>query len=116
MNRTLMPIFKPKISPTPPTIKGKMAPPTIPVTKMPEKEPWFSLNEFKARENMMGNMTDRNNPSNGKANNAMDFVPKSARAKDAMAKKEKVTSTILLSNIFKNINPRIPPAVMSPQK
>jgi hypothetical protein len=46
----------------------------------------------------------------------MDFVPKSARAKDAMAKKEKVTSTILLSKIFNNINPRIPPAVMSPQK
>ncbi len=97
-------------------IKGKIAPPTIPVTKIPEKEPWFSLNEFKAREKMMGNMTERNNPSKGKPNNAMDFEPKSARAKEAMAKKENVASTILLSNIFKRINPRIPPAVINPQK
>jgi hypothetical protein len=74
------------------------------------------LNEFKARENIMGNITERNKPSKGKANNAIDFVPKSARVKDAMAKKEKVTSTILLSKIFNKINPRIPPAVMSPQK
>ena len=65
---------------------------------------------------MMGNITDRNNPSNGNEISVIALVPNKAAAKDAMAKKEKVTSTILLSKIFNNINPRIPPAVMSPQK
>lgn len=65
---------------------------------------------------MMGNMTDRNKPSNGNEISVINLVPNKAAAKDAIAKKVNVDKTTLLSKIFNNINPRILPAVISPQK
>ncbi len=47
-----MPKRKPILSPSHPIIKGAMAPPIIPVTIIPEKEPWCSLTEFKAKEKL----------------------------------------------------------------
>jgi len=54
INKTLMPSLSPKRSPNPPMMNGNMAPPTIPVTRIPEKDPWCSLTEFKAKEKMIG--------------------------------------------------------------
>ena len=39
MNKKTIPVLRPKTSPNAPTIKGTTAPPTIPVTRIPEKEP-----------------------------------------------------------------------------
>ena len=65
---------------------------------------------------MMGNMTERNRPSIGKEISASDFEPNKAVAKKTIAKNVNVDKTTRLSNIFNKINPRIPPAVINPQK
>ena len=62
-----------------------MAPPIIPVTIMPENEPWCSLTEFKAKENIMGYITEAKNPTIGKAIKAIEEVPNNATVKLIMA-------------------------------
>jgi hypothetical protein len=45
-----MPKRKPILSPSHPIIKGTMAPPIIPVTIIPENEPWCSLTELRLKK------------------------------------------------------------------
>ena len=66
-NKKAMPPFNPTRSPNVPTSKGNMAPPAIPVHNIPDKEPWCSLTEFKAREKMMDHMTEMKKPIIGNA-------------------------------------------------
>lgn len=60
------PDFKDKYSPKPPTIKGMIAPPAIPVQRIPEREPWCVLIEFSANENIIEYMTETKKPIKGK--------------------------------------------------
>ena len=69
-NKNSMPFLKPKRSPSPPTISGTTAPPTMAVTRIPEKLPWCSSTELSARENIMGYMTEEKKPTSGNAINA----------------------------------------------
>ena len=115
-NKKHMPKRKPILSPNHPIIKGAMAPPIIPVTIIPENEPWCSLTEFKAKEKIMGYRTEAKNPTMGKAIKAMEEVPNNAIAKLIIARPVNVISTMRLSIIFKRSKPNIPPAVIKPQK
>ena len=95
--------------------KGKMAPPTIPVTMIPANDPWCSVTELRASEKMMGYMTDAKKPTSGKAIKEVRASPNRAKANEMMARKVKADRTIRLSNNFSNAIPKIPPAVINPQ-
>ena len=74
----------------------------MPVTRMPEKEPWCSSTEFSASENIMGYITDAKKPTIGNATNAIFAEPNKAALKLRIAKIVNEISTILLSNNFSN--------------
>ena len=60
------------------------APPTIPVTKIPEKEPCASATEFSAKEIIIDHMVAIKNPMAGKAINACELFPCAAAADAAL--------------------------------
>ncbi|GAC1385326.1 MAG: hypothetical protein NVSMB45_13980 [Ginsengibacter sp.] len=97
-------------------INGTIAPPIIPVIKMPAKEPWCSFTEFKASENMIGYITDAKNPVKGNAIREIDAGPYKANEKDIIASIVKDINMIRLSHILRRNNPITPPAVINPQK
>ena len=72
--------------------------------------------EFSAKENMMGYITDAKNPTAGNAYNDIFAEPNNAALKQMSARMVKMTRTFRLSIIFNNKRPRIPPAVINPQK
>ena len=61
------PRARPNRSPSPPTSSGTTAPPTIPVHRMPENEPWCEVTELSASEKMIDHITEAQKPITGKA-------------------------------------------------
>jgi hypothetical protein len=53
ISKNNMPTLRLVISPIPPTMKGKTAPPAIPEHKIPDKDPWCSLTELSAKEKII---------------------------------------------------------------
>src|SRR5258708_3448828 len=91
------------------------APPTIPVARMPVKEPWYSETELSASEIRMGHMTDANRPTSGKA--IAETLPgaNSARERKQSAPIEAPINILRLSNILSSSTPARHPEVISPQ-
>src|SRR5439155_292444 len=81
-------------------MRGTMAPPMMPVTIIPEKEPWCSLTEFRASEKIIGYITEAKNPIQGNAISEIFAEPKSATLKNMRARTVKMIKTFLLSIIF----------------
>ena len=72
----------------------------IAVLKIPEKEPWCSATEFRAREITIGHITEANSPIAGKAITETLAGPNKAADKQNRAPNDAPISTLRLSNIF----------------
>lgn len=116
MTLNSIPSFNPNKSLNAPTINGAIAPPTIPVHKIPANDPWCSFTEFKANENTIDHITEAKNPTAGKAINAISFEAYKAVINDTKAKELNTKSTFLLSINFNKTNPKKHPTVNAPQK
>ena len=92
-----------------------MAPPTIPVINIPDRVPWCSLNEFRAREIIMGHMAEAQTPISGNVNLAVSADPNRLMVNRTMAARENVISTFLLSMNFSINRIGNAPRVISPQ-
>ena len=103
-------------SPKPPTINGITAPPAIPVQRMPDSEPWCSLTEFNANENMMEYITDMKNPTIGNAINAICAEPVSAKTRQTMVMDVAKINNFRLSINFNSNRPSKQPTVNMAQK
>ena len=114
--RKTIPMRRPYKSPNTPTIKGMTAPPTIPVTKIPEKEPCASATEFSAKEIIIDHMVAIKNPMVGKAINACELFPKSPIKRATIEATEVTISTFLLSKNLSSTSPSNVPSVIIPQK
>ena len=57
-----MPWRRPNESPRRPMTSGTIAPPIMPVQRIPENEPWWLETEFRASEKMIGHMTEAAKP------------------------------------------------------
>ena len=80
-----MPKRNPNMLPNHPTITGTMAPPQIPVTRIPEKAPWCLLTELSAKEMIIDHITDAKKPTNGKAIKVTSPGPKSPQVSEIIA-------------------------------
>ena len=81
ISKNNIPNLRSVISPIPPTMNGKTAPPAIPVHKIPDKDPWYSLTELSAKEKIMEYITDIKNPIIGKPIKAILAEPNTAATK-----------------------------------
>ena len=108
--------FKPAKSARIPIISGKKAPPIIPDTNIPEKVPWFSDIEFKAREIIIDHIVDIKKPINGNETRETYNGPKTANKREMIEVDVKKTNIFLLSSIFNKKRPEIVPRVIKPQK
>ena len=116
INKKSIPVFKPKTSPSAPTINGTMAPPAIPVTKIPEKEPCASATEFSAKDIIIDHIVEIKKPIKGKAIKACSVDPKSAEMRKKVVPTDATIKTFLLSKNFNSRSPRRVPKVIIPQK
>jgi len=80
-----MPARSPSWSPIAPTSHDTTAPPTIPVHRIPENDPWCSATEFSASENTIDHITDRKKPTAMKAMRETEVGPASATARLTIA-------------------------------
>ena len=92
-----------------------MAPPQIPVIKMPAKEPWFLATELRPSEIIIGYITAIKKPTAGKAYNVMLAPPNNAIDKEKIAKAVKRINMFRVSNNLTKIKPTKVPAVIIPQ-
>ena len=111
-----MPVLRSIISPSPPTIKGKTAPPAIPVHKIPDREPWCSLTELRAKEKIMEYITEIQKPTIGKPIKANSAEPNKEAIKLIIVIKVENINILRLSINFKSNSPKIQPKVSMAQK
>ena len=116
INKKSIPVRKPKASPKAHTTKGTTAPPTIPVTSIPEKDPWDSATEFRAKEMTIDHIVAIKNPINGNDSSACSLLPKRANISAIIVANDVPMITFLLSINFKRIRPKSVPNVIIPQK
>ena len=114
--RKNIPDCRDMISPSPPTMKGITAPPAIPVHKIPDNDPWCSLTEFKANENIMEYITEIKKPTIGKPINAIWAEPVSATTKHTMVMDVAKIKSFRLSINLSNNKPSKQPTVNMAQK
>ena len=112
----VMPTFKPAKSAIIPIISGKIAPPIIPETNIPEKAPWSLDIEFKASEIIIDHIVDIKKPTNGNKIKETFCGPKTAKTKEMMEDDVKKINIFLLSISFNKKRPEIVPRVIKPQK
>ncbi len=112
----VMPTFKPAKSAIIPIISGKIAPPIIPETNIPEKVPWSLDIEFKASEIIIDHIVEIKKPINGNKIKETFCGPKTANTKEMIEADVKKINIFLLSIIFNRRSPEIVPRVINPQK
>ena len=112
----VMPTFKPAKSAIIPIISGKIAPPIIPETNIPEKAPWSLDIEFKASEIIIDHIVEIKKPINGNIIKETFCGPKTANRKEMIEADVKKINIFLLSIIFNRKSPEIVPSVIKPQK
>ena len=115
MYKIIIPACRPIRSFNCPINKENMAPPAIPVHRIPANEPWNFETLLSASEKTMAYITDKQNPSAGKPNKAIAALPKSVSVRMMIAVAVNNRSTILLSMIFNKPMPRTQPTVIMPQ-
>src|SRR5260370_32715533 len=96
-------------------ITGTIAPPMIPVPKMPAKDPWNSTTELSASDTTIGHITEANSPIAGKAITETFDGPNKAADRQNREPIPAPISTLRLSNIFSNNIPTRQPALNKPQ-
>ena len=96
--------------------KGKIAPPTMPVNKIPVKVPWFLLTEFRPKEIIRDQIPEIEKPNNLNDNKDNSSFPKRANRINIDEHSEKILSKIFPSIIFIKIRVAIVPKVKLPQK
>lgn len=106
INKKNIPNRRPESSPRLPTINGKTAPPAIPMHNIPDSDPWFSLTELRAKENMMDHITEIKKPIAGKAKSAVLGLPVSAKTRKIMVSKVAPINNFRLSIILEAIIPK----------
>ena len=114
--RKNIPVFKDVNSPSHPTIKGTIAPPAIPVHKIPDKEPWCFFTEFSAKEKIIDHITDIKKPTRGNETSATFGFPVNANSKEVMVATLAKINSFRLSIIFKSNKPSRQPTVSIAQK
>ena len=116
ISKNNMPTLRLVISPIPPTMKGKTAPPAIPEHKIPDKDPWCSFTELSAKEKIIEYITDIKNPIIGKPIKAISEEPNTAATKQTIVIKVENINILRLSINFKSSSPKIHPKVNIAQK
>ena len=92
-----------------------IAPPQMPVIRIPAKEPWCVGIEFSPSEIIIGYITAMKNHTAGNAKRVIPATPNKAIDKAKIANTVKRIRIFLVSNNLTRIKPTKVPAVIIPQ-
>ena len=87
-NMVCIPTFKPNTWPITAIIKGKRAPPTMPVKRIPVKIEWFLGTEFNPKDIITDHMPEIENPkslNDRTESSALEYIANKIRADDDRA-------------------------------